>query len=97
MGTTHLDKLGYRCDPEIASLLCTDPEVAMSLGMSIEELETLPAVVDVSTAARILGVGRTSAYDLVRTGSWPTPVLHLGRMIRIPTRPLLEYLGLPVQ
>lgn len=67
----------------------------MSLGMSIEELETLPAVVDVSTAARILGVGRTSAYDLVRTGSWPTPVLHLGRMIRIPTRPLLEYLGVP--
>ena len=55
-------------------------------------LDNLPAVIDVPTAAVILGIGRTSAYELVRTGQWPTPVLRLGRLIRIPSAPLLALL-----
>lgn len=55
-------------------------------------LDGLPVVIDVPTAARVLGIGRTSAYELVRTGQWPTPVLHLGRLIRIPSAPLLALL-----
>ena len=51
-------------------------------------LDDLPAVIDVPTAVTILGIGRTSAYELVRTGQWPTPVLRLGRLIRIPSAPL---------
>ncbi len=58
--------------------------------MTAEELGRLPAVLDMATAADVLGVSRTCAYELVRSGQWPTPVLHLGRCIRIPTRPLLE-------
>lgn len=54
----------------------------------------LPPVLDLPRAARMLGVGRTCAYELVRTGQWPTPVLRLGRLIRIPTAPLLELLGM---
>jgi predicted DNA-binding transcriptional regulator AlpA len=61
--------------------------------MRREELSTLPPVVDVPTAGKILGVGRSCAYELVRSGQWPTPVLHLGRLIRIPTAPLLELVG----
>lgn len=49
--------------------------------------------VDLPTAACLLGIGRTSAYLLVRTGRWPTPVLRLGRLIRVPTAPLLELLA----
>ena len=54
---------------------------------------TLPPTIDVATAVSILGVGRTLAYQLIRTGSWPTPVLHLGHKIRIPTATLLRLLG----
>ena len=57
------------------------------------ELSELPAVVDLATAAAILSIGRTSAYELVRTGCWPTPVLRLGSRIRIPTAPLLQLVG----
>ena len=60
-------------------------------------LDDLPAVIDVSTAATILGIGRTSAYELVRTGQWPTPVLRLGRLIRIPSAPLRALLDAPAE
>jgi hypothetical protein len=59
------------------------------------EVDALPAVVDVQTAGRMLGVSRGLAYELVRTGRWPTPVLRLGRSIKIPTAPLLVLLGQP--
>jgi predicted DNA-binding transcriptional regulator AlpA len=65
--------------------------------MTRDELIALPAVVDVPTAASALGVGRSAAYELVRTGQWPTPVLRLGRLIRVPTPPLLELLGLHIE
>lgn len=51
------------------------------------------AVVDVEEAARILGIGRTLAYRLVREGEWPTPVVRVGRLIKIPLAPLYEYVG----
>ncbi|MBA2769171.1 MAG: helix-turn-helix domain-containing protein [Sporichthyaceae bacterium] len=46
-------------------------------------------------AAGLLGLGRTTAYKLVRTGEWPTPVIRLGRLIKIPTAPLCELLTAP--
>ena len=63
--------------------------------MNREELAALPAVVDVPTAAQALGLGKTAAYELIRCGAWPTPVLRLGKLIRIPTAPLLTLLGIP--
>jgi excisionase family DNA binding protein len=57
------------------------------------DLDTLPPVLDVPRAADVLGIGRTLAYQLIQTGRWPTPVLHLGRKIRIPTAALLRLLG----
>ena len=62
--------------------------------MNRQELEGLPAVVDVPTAARLLGLSRTAAYELIRVGRWPTPVFRLGRLIRIPTAPMLDLLGM---
>ena len=53
----------------------------------------LPAVLDLVRAAALLGVGRTTAYRLVHDGQWPTPVLRLGRLIKISTQPLLELLA----
>ena len=65
--------------------------------MTRDELLALPPVVDVPTAAKVLGVGRSAAYELVRTGQWPTPVLHLGRLIRVPTAPLVEVVGMRLE
>ena len=63
--------------------------------MTSDDLRALPPVVDVPTAGRLLGLGRSAAYELVLAGRWPTPVLRLGRRWRIPTAPLLELLGVP--
>jgi predicted DNA-binding transcriptional regulator AlpA len=57
------------------------------------DVQRLPVVVDLPTAARLLGIGRTSAYELVRIGQWPTPVIRIGRLIRVPAAPLLASLG----
>ena len=65
--------------------------------MNRSELTALPAVVDVPTAAAALDLSRNAAYELIRTGEWPTPVFRLGKLIRIPTAPLLELLGITEQ
>lgn len=52
----------------------------------------LPAVLDVETAGQLLGLGRSAAYELVKSGAWPTPVLRLGRRWRVLTAPLLALL-----
>lgn len=54
---------------------------------------SVPSMLDVPEAARVLGIGRTLTYQLVRTGAWPTPVVRVGRLIRIPSGPLLELLS----
>jgi hypothetical protein len=43
----------------------------------------------------MLGIGRTLAYRLVREDAWPTPVIRVGRLIKVPLQPLREYLGAP--
>lgn len=67
--------------------------ISTSLQLTAEQIRTLPTVVDVPTAAAILGVGRTAAYELIRTNRWPTPVLRMGKLIRVPTAPLLTLVG----
>lgn len=62
--------------------------------MTNADLLALPPALDIPTAAEVLGVGRSSAYELVRRGEWPTPVLRLGRVIRVPKAPLLALLGI---
>jgi hypothetical protein len=65
--------------------------------MTATEVRALPAVVDVVTAAEVLGIGRTVAYELVRTDRFPTPVLRVGRQIKIPPAYLIELLGLSTE
>jgi excisionase family DNA binding protein len=63
-------------------------------GLTRAELLALPAVVDVTTAARALGLGRSTAYDLARRGEFPCRVLHIGSSYRVPTADLLRVLGI---
>lgn len=62
---------------------------ARKVAMTEDEVRALPVAVDLPTAARALGLGRTAAYELVRSGAWPTPVPRLGRLIKVPRAPLL--------
>jgi excisionase family DNA binding protein len=57
------------------------------------ELNNLPPTLDLIAAARLLGIGRTVAYELVREGRWPTPIIRVGRKIRVPSAPLRTLLG----
>lgn len=61
--------------------------------LDADQIRVLPAVIDVPTAASVLGIGRTAAYELIRCGTWPTPVVRLGKLIRVPTAPLLDLVG----
>jgi hypothetical protein len=33
------------------------------------------------------------AYQSVRDGQWPTPVVRMGRLIKVPKKRLLDFLG----
>jgi predicted DNA-binding transcriptional regulator AlpA len=61
--------------------------------MTHDELASLPPLLDVPTAARVLNIGRSLAYDLIRRDQWPTPIIRVGKLIKIPTAPLLALLS----
>jgi hypothetical protein len=53
--------------------------------------------VDLATAARALGLGRTKAYALARHDQFPCRVIRIGDTYRIPTAGLLELLGVTAE
>jgi hypothetical protein len=62
--------------------------------LTLAELQQLPAAVDLITAARILGVGRTKAYDLAKHGEFPCRIVRLGNAYLVPAAELLKLLGI---
>lgn len=63
--------------------------------MSLAELGELPAVVDLVTAGKVLGIGRTKSYELARSGEFPCRILRVGKAYLVPTPELLALLGYP--
>jgi excisionase family DNA binding protein len=63
-------------------------------GMSRAELLALPVTVDIGTAARALGLGRSTGYELARRGEFPCRILRIGSSYRVPTAELLRVLGI---
>lgn len=61
---------------------------------SAEDVRALGVRTDVPTAASVLGMGTTAAYDLVRRNEFPIPVLKLGRKYVVPVAGLLTVLGI---
>jgi excisionase family DNA binding protein len=49
------------------------------------------ATLTIEQTARLLGLGRTAAYDAARRGELPTR--RLGRRLLVPVPALLEWLG----
>lgn len=67
-----------------------------TVALTVEEVYALPAAVDLVTAGRAFGVGRTKAHELARLGKFPVPVLTLGRSYRCMKADILRKLGLEV-
>lgn len=66
-----------------------------SRALTMAELGELPAVTDIVTAGRALGIGRTKAYELARAGEFPCRILRIGNSYVVPTAELHALLGLP--
>ena len=60
---------------------------------NLEAVRQLGMTTDIETAAAILGIGRTLAFELARTDRFPVRLLRMGRRIRVPVADLLKYLG----
>lgn len=61
--------------------------------MGIAELLALPVSVDVVTAGRAFGLGRSKAYELAKAGEFPCTVLKVGVAYRVTRAELLRVLG----
>lgn len=66
----------------------------MTNPLTTRELLQLPATVDLVTAGRAFGVGRTTAYTLARTGEFPCKVIRAGKAYRAITADLLRVLDI---
>ena len=64
--------------------------------LSLDELRSGPSTVDIVTAGRAVGVGRTKAHQMARTGTFPVRVLVIGKRYRVSTAELCSFLGIPV-
>lgn len=61
-------------------------------GLTVAEVLALPASIDIVTAGRALGLGRTTAYALARSGDFPVAVIKAGGVYRVSTARLLHVL-----
>ena len=54
-----------------------------------------PGTISVADAAGRLGISESHARHLVRTDSFPVPVIRMGGVSRVPTAELDRILGIP--
>lgn len=59
----------------------------------LEDLKSLPTILSFQRAYSMCGYSRPFAYKLVQEGKFPVPVHRVGKRYRVPTAPLLRYLG----
>lgn len=55
----------------------------------------MPPTLTVEEAAKLLGIGRRQAYEAVHRGE--IPVVRIGRRLIVPTKSLLELIGLTTE
>lgn len=58
-----------------------------------DDVRALGMTTDLETAAEIIGIGRTLAYELAKNGEFPVRLLRLGRRVVVPVTELLLALG----
>ncbi|ROO82912.1 helix-turn-helix protein [Actinocorallia herbida] len=63
--------------------------------ITLDGLRSLPPFIDLMTAAGILGIGRTKAYDLARRGRFPCHVVLIGASYKVSLKDLLRLMSPP--
>jgi len=71
--------------------MCTSKNEANSACQPIANKNDLPLVLTVSDISKILGIGKNTAYDLIRSGALKS--VRVGRQIRVSKSAFLEFLG----
>lgn len=69
----------------------------MSRTWTADEIRALGARTDLVTAASVLGIGRTAAYELARRGEFPVTTLRLGHKYVVVVASLLRLLEIDVE
>lgn len=54
-----------------------------------------PLTYTVEEAGALLGISRWAAYEAVKNGTFPAPVIRIGRRLVIPRKALADLLRLP--
>lgn len=62
--------------------------------LSLADIDALPVVMDVVTAGKVLGLGRTKSYELAKADQFPCRLIRVGKSYLVPTADLLTLLGL---
>jgi hypothetical protein len=60
---------------------------------TVDAVRALGTTTDIVTAAAVLGIGRTAAYQLARDGEFPVPVTRVGRRFIVGVPHLLRAIG----
>jgi excisionase family DNA binding protein len=81
---------GVRSTPGPGRDLKGGPDMQHDTQLRIDQLPGR-ATLTIEQTARLLGLGRTAAYDAARRGELPTR--RLGRRLLVPVPALLEWLG----
>ncbi len=60
---------------------------------TVDAVRALGTTTDIVTAGAVLGIGRTTAYQLARDGEFPVPVTRVGRRFIVGVPHLLRAIG----
>lgn len=55
------------------------------------------ATYSIQEARKLLGIGKSAAYNAVKAGTFPVPVIKIGGRYVIPRQPLDELLGITTE
>jgi excisionase family DNA binding protein len=75
----------------------TDSRPPTGSAWTADRIRALGLTTDIATAADIFGIGRSTAYELIRDGDFPLPVVRFGSKTRIPVAAILHALQLDVE
>ncbi|WP_106399948.1 helix-turn-helix domain-containing protein [Actinocorallia populi] len=62
---------------------------------TLDDLGSLPPFINLMTAAGILGIGRTKAYELARKGKFPCHVIVVGASYKVSLKELIKLMSPP--
>lgn len=71
----------------------SNPVFAHHGEVTLDEVKSWPATVDVSTAARALGICPATAYEWIRIGEFPVQVISVRHRHRVITAGLVRLLS----